>query len=289
MITVGLAGGLGNQLFQYFFGIDMANKLNTGLQVRIDEKNKVASVISDIFMNIKVINGATEPNIFWNIYQKIHKSSGIGLLPLLRYSNYYSSDQIGYDPKVYFLRDNTFYSGYFQTYKHLESSSLTTLVSNMTIYSGSNEYSRKINSIKEEEPIVVHIRRGDYRDHSNSIGLLSGIYYRNAISQAREMVGDRKIYYMSDDNAFSAKLLESIGVYKAEPLGLPEGRGAHETMFLGQVASVNVLANSTFAWWSGYLNHDSIKIAPKKWFKSLRDPVALIPNHWHKIESSWDA
>ena len=283
-----MAGGLGNQLFQFFFGTYIADKLEEDLQFRIDERNKFNLPNIDPFMNADVGNYSTEPNNSWKIYQRVKTYSKIKITPLLRFTNYYSSDVIGFDPKLELMRGNIFYSGYFQTYRFLESPIQKRLVSKLQYYSGSNEYSRIRNTIVGEKPIIVHIRRGDYQDHSKTIGLLSSEYYYHAIHHAREMVGDRKIYFMSDDNAFSVNLLKSIGVSRAEPIGIQDGGGAHETMFLGQLASVNILANSTFAWWSGYLNNDSIKIAPKKWFRSLNDPELLLPNHWHKIESSWD-
>ncbi len=289
MITVRLHGGLGNQLFQYFFGVEVAKTLKKDFQFKIDERNFGQNSVSSLFMNNKFVSEPIVPNSYWELYRRINKFTKIKILPLLRYSNYYSSDVVGYDPKVYLPHGNTFYSGYFQTYKYVENAQQITAVSQLNSYIGSPEYQKVRNVIEKEKPIIVHIRRGDYRRYSNSIGLLSGDYYSKAIKLAMELVGDRKIYCMSDEDEFSIKLLENLGFSNVSAIRLSADLDAHETMLLGTTASVNVISNSTFAWWSGYLNQKSIKIAPTKWFKSIKDPEDLIPKHWYRIESSWDA
>jgi len=289
MITVNLHGGLGNQLFQYFFGTEISNTLKKDIQFKIDERNFGPNPISSLFVNTKFVSEPIVPNSYWELYRRIDKFTKINILPLLRYSNYYSSDVTGYNPKVYLPQGNTFYSGYYQTYKYVESAHQIAAVSQLHSYIGSPEYQKVRSVLEKEKPIIVHIRRGDYRKYSDSIGLLSSDYYSKGIKLARELVGDRKIYCMSDEDEFSIKFLNSLGISNVSAIRLSAELDAHETMLLGTTASVNVISNSTFAWWSGYLNQKSIKIAPTKWLKSRKDPEDLIPKHWYRIESSWDA
>lgn len=289
MITVGLVGGLGNQLFQFYFGHDIAGKLKTDFQFHFDNENLIEPPISNLFVGNNFVQESIDPNAYWEFYRRVNKYCKIKVSPILRYSNYYSSDLLGYDPKAYLLRGNTFISGYFQTYKHFENVKKFSVVPELNSYLGSKEYSKMKEILENEKPIIVHIRRGDYREFSNSIGLLSGDYYAKAIKLAIELVGQQRIYCMSDEDDFSIKFLDSLGFPNVKAISLPAGLAVHETLLLGTTASVNVIANSTFAWWSGYLNETSIKIAPRKWFKAIKDPDELIPDDWYRVESSWDA
>ena len=284
-----LAGGLGNQLFQYFFGCDIALELKEDVQFKIDHRYSIEDSILSLFGEKKIVTDPIIPNFYWNLYNRIDHFSNIKISSILRYSNYYNSDLIGYDPKVHLMRDNSFFSGYFQTYRHLENIHQTSAISKLNSYTGSSEYAKMREVLEREKPIIVHIRRGDYRKFSKSIGLLSGDYYANAIKLAIDLVGEQRIYCMSDEDEFSIKFLDSLGFPNIKAISLPAGLAVHETLLLGTTASVNVMANSTFAWWSGYLNKTSIKIAPKKWFKAIKDPDELIPDDWHRVESSWDA
>ena len=51
----------------------------------------------------------------------------------------------------------------------------------------------------------------------------------------------------------------------------------------------NIIANSSFSWWSAWLNNnkDKIVVAPKKWFGSKLvnklDAKDLIPEEWIRI------
>jgi len=55
-------------------------------------------------------------------------------------------------------------------------------------------------------------------------------------------------------------------------------------MFLMAECHHQIIANSTFSWWSAYLSrYDGMKIAPSKWFGPAYPQVSLVPEDWTVI------
>ena len=74
---------------------------------------------------------------------------------------------------------------------------------------------------------------------------------------------------------------------KFENVIFSENMDEYFDIILMSKCKYNIIANSTFSWWGGYLNSnlDKVVISPKKWFteKMGLNESDIIPTSWIKI------
>ncbi len=137
-----------------------------------------------------------------------------------------------------------------------------------------------------ENPIVVHVRRGDYKNE-DTFGLLSVEYYRNGIAYIRSTTDLQNIWLFSDEPESAKQLFASepnLSIRVIDDSGITSA-GLLEIMSLGKAY---VIANSTFSWWGAYKSKSQHVVAPIPWFKSATGPSRLYPKHWHLTSSHFE-
>lgn len=108
--------------------------------------------------------------------------------------------------------------------------------------------------------VSIHVRRGDYVNNPFYVDLTKTDYYDDAIA----MFPDKQFLIFSDDPEFAKQ--NFIG----KMFQVMEGQTELEDF--NQMASCehNIIANSSFSWWAGYLNPNPSKIV-----------VAPSVEHWY--------
>lgn len=289
-VTVKLVGGIGNQLFGYYAGLSLSKRLGESLRLDVTDSRMGLGVHKS---SIEVLNlpGEFYSRAHHSTFVKQNFSRGTAWIKRKRprlnlYSSEYVSPVVGFDGRI--LEPNFSkrkIAGYFQSYRYHD---LCPKASQKPeIQTPSSWFVEMQRRIKDSQVISLHVRRGDYRSLSSSFGLLSDDYYIRALEIADEVVQDSECWVFTDE-INEAKSMFSKFDKKIVFIDPPPSSNPVESLLLMSYAKANIIANSTFSWWSAKLNHNSqLVVAPSKWFRDMEDPLDLYPVHWTLEESSW--
>lgn len=137
-----------------------------------------------------------------------------------------------------------------------------------------------------ENSMSLHIRLGDYVQHSQSFPPIGPEYIREALKKIPHVVDKRLVF--SDDISGARAILQTY--FPHLDWTYIEGQNEFEDMSLMASCRYNVIANSTFSWWSAWLNQNENKVIVSphhtSWF-GPNGPTAtqdLIPDGWEQIK-----
>jgi Glycosyl transferase family 11 len=279
MIIVNIYGGLGNQLFQYAAGRQLAEKNHTRLKLDIENyKRDNRRSYSLHHFNIqekfctpfdkKIINGKERVRKFLN-----KKES-----PAI-----YTEQNLSFDKKVLELGNNTYLDGYWQSEKYFNGIEkiIRTEYRMKEPLSGINKmFADKIESLNA---VSIHVRRGDYVKDKNANaghGVCGLDYYQQAIAYLTGTLAHPYFFIFSDDMEWTRTNL-STGSHPVEYID-HNAAADYEDLRLMSLCKHHIIANSSFSWWGAWLNESVGKkiIAPKKWFRAPVTNDDLIPEGW---------
>jgi hypothetical protein len=297
-----LTGGLGNQLFQYSalktfqtnhdLVIDVVNgkpRINQKLIPDILEFN-LSEKISTHDRHMQVL---TQKAIGYSLRSHLDPK-GLEHLKLWRKVSRFGADvllslhfrkiifirvssDLGDDTKLKLTRSNNFLVGYFQSHRWAGSIKNSKTLPFLINTSAKIEGYRKL--AKLEEPLVVHIRLGDYAVEGG-FGIPGTRYYEEALTKQFRLKQYEKIWLFSDEpekalEIFPSKFQDKIRV-------IDQDFSSAETLELMRLGAGYVIGNSTFSWWGAYLSYtrDPLVIYPYPWFRALPAPTNLVPKDW---------
>lgn len=116
--------------------------------------------------------------------------------------------------------------------------------------------------------VAIHVRKGkDYQTRIWYKDTCSMEYYNKAISVIKEKVDNPQFYVFTDNPQWVKENFKDLDYTLVE--GNPAvGYGSHFDMQLMSVCKHNIISNSTYSWWSAFLNknENKIVIVPEIWF-----------------------
>lgn len=289
IILVRLMGGLGNQMFQYAAVRALAVSINGEVALDLktfneDHKRNYALGAFNVSARIALeneIKRISEPRVFNRILNRIFTRKRI--LPPYQI---YEEDLTAITPLRVPHPGDCYIVGdwqsevYFQTIRDIL---LKEFVLKTPLSQPAQSYLNKINRGKS---IALHVRRGDYIDNASNLAIYAQLdlsYYLKALEYIRSQSGNCRVFVFSDDIEWCKHNLDVIeGVTFIEH----SGQSDFEELFLMSCCSHNIIANSSFSWWGGWLNKnpEKIVIAPKVWFNGSDEcNERLIPAGWKRI------
>jgi len=228
--------GLGNQLFNVATAISLAKDNNCVATFPcLNDIKKYGDYKYNIFQKL---NTFEVPNIEWNFFVE---------------------ETFGYK-KIQF-KNNLMLKGYFQSekyFRHNRELILETLYNDEIIYHLKHKYK---SLLELDNPVSVHIRRGDYLKFSTVHTNLAETEYYNKCFNLCGL--DSNFVFFSDDIEWCKKEFSFL-----KNSHFIEKDKDYNELILMSLFRINIIANSTFSWWAAWLNdnQDKIILCPQQWF-----------------------
>ena len=130
-----------------------------------------------------------------------------------------------------------------------------------------------------DDPIGLHIRRGDFLINSGNHYNQSLDYYEAAL---KKFDVSRQVVIFSDDPDWCMRQ----ALFADDKFIVSQATGPYHDLYLMTQCSDFIIANSTFSWWGAWLGNSGRVIAPKKWFgpnNAHLNTKDLFPEHWEVL------
>lgn len=291
MKIVKIIGGLGNQMFQYAFYLALKNKY-PGEDIRVD---------LSLFDSYKLHNGYELDRVF-GLHPAV--ASADDVRQLSRYFSSYLLQRINrkllpvrptecierkdflYQETVW-LEGDRYYEGYWQNpaYFRLVDAEVRQAFAFDRFCSEQNRQLAET-LVSGRVSVGIHVRRGDYVKHKIFGGICEEAYYQQAIRYILDRFESPFFYIFSNDFSWCQTHLLPLLGENFRMVDWNKEKDSYADMQLMSLCRVQVIANSSFSWWSGYLNirPDKMIIAPARW-ANLAYPVAVQLADWVLIQT----
>ncbi|MDQ6812792.1 MAG: alpha-1,2-fucosyltransferase [Bacteroidota bacterium] len=287
MIITKITSGLGNQLFQYAAAKSLSLKHNTSLFFDLSyydttyETDTPRSFKLHHF-NIDYKNLDTSPLVYFSKATKLFRNRSCKpFFSRVKEKHFHYDDQVVHATGACITLE-----GFWQSEKYFAQHT-EAIRNELTFKSVANSelaiYKQQM--LNTQNPISIHIRRGDYVSHpefSKSFGFVGLEYYDRAVAYVKSKVQNPAFFVFTDDKDWvkSCFHLTDKNVF-VETNG--EDSDVTELQLMS-LCTHHIIANSSFSWWGAWLNNSKSKIviAPASWYKNKTDwnTKDLIPPSW---------
>ena len=311
VIHVQLHGGLGNQMFQAAAGLALAARHQAGLAFdlsRFRAQGLRAYALAPFGLKAETL--PQKPGVTAEIRRAFQRITGGKDRPPGFAGRFYREPHFHVDPAFEQLPDGVMIAGYFQSPRYFAQNAGFVASAFAPEKLAGPRALALADALDGENSIALHLRRdhgvqheldvrhgppqlplrtpqmvvGGHQPHRPEAihGVLGWDYYDRAVEQVRTHHPDARVFVFSDNPAAAAE-----GAARWANSEVMAGESAGDDFFLMSRARHHIIANSSFSWWSAWLDQrpGGIRIAPRNWFAagSRHDTRDLCPADWLRL------
>lgn len=175
--------------------------------------------------------------------------------------------------------------GYFQSWLYSNPFEIAQLLGGPRPSEPSAWFDELLQKAREEKPVVVHVRLGDYREQAG--WTVASDYYSKSLESLHAETSLRKVWLFSDEPDAAVDMLKApLERFDAEVVEPPDQSldpaAVLSAMTLG---AAFVLANSTFSYWAARMSGAPAEriFVPDPWFTEGPDLPSLVPPEWRRM------
>ncbi len=301
IIILRLAGGLGNQLFQYAFARSIQHKYGGKIIFELHTFKKDAQrdlSLNHFILNKDVIN--KKPTLFnefvffvirvsARILQKLllkilrNKTKRVKLLTSI---GIFIQESVTYFDYLFpsafpikYIAGNWFSEKFFFPVNQI-------IKKELIVKAEASAKNKQISiQLKNENSVCVHIRRGDYTSIDNKI-VCDFDYFERALIFIKQSLKSPTFYIFSNTSKDIQWIKENYK-FSVHVNYIDLNNSDYEELRLMTSCKHFVLSNSTFSWWASYLaeNTNKIIVAPKKWNNGQWNMKDIYQDTWIKLDN----
>lgn len=286
-VTVGLSGGLGNQMFQYAAGRALSLRLGAPLLLdnawflgRKDRAYGLGNFLIQASIRDSDVPG---PDVVKSLESRVSRKWGRKRMGV----EIFREPHFQFSPEFLELKSPVYLEGYWQSERYFDSCR-EVIASDFALR---GELPRACLDIRDEilatDAIGIHIRRGDYvsdpataRVHE----LCPPEYYVRGLALAVSGLARPHGFVFSDDPDWARANFSAPIPTTFVDVNSP-GDACWDLHLMAACRNF-VIANSSLSWWAAWLggSPDKRVVAPQNWFKPPgKNTADLIPESWIKV------
>lgn len=290
MVIIKIAGGLGNQMFQYALARALAYNGRavyldcSGFDMQSDKDTKRVYELGRFDIVLPKVS-QSDVKKYCNKWQ--YFLNYIGRLINKDISKIIIEKDHCYRGEIAECEDK-FLIGYWQTEKYfgvVRKELLHDFSFDKQLLSSRNQRLRD-EILADRKAVAVHIRGGDY-NFAGNVNIYGNIcnadYYKRAFIYIERIIGEANYYLFTNDFVWANQLIS----YEGRQIKIVDWNSEENgwvDMYLMSICKHNIIANSSFSWWAAWLNQNKEKtvIAPDRW-QNGTDLKDIVPDEWIKI------